>query len=107
MTVLSTRFPSSETINASNETETSKDYYTEYDSNQWEWGLDKSFNDYDLEETFTEPGEPTFEEKFNQMFKIGPPQNFSNPKQMIPLKREACIETFWELNDSTFFFTLF
>lgn len=41
------------------------------DSNEWEWGLDKSSNDYELIETFREPSEPTEEEEFNRKFKVG------------------------------------
>lgn len=32
------------------------------ESKKWEWGSDKSFNDYELTETFRELGEPIEEE---------------------------------------------
>lgn len=106
VTIRGIELPSSETVNASNEIETSEEYYTNSDLNLWEWGSEKSFNDYNLEEKFREPSQPTFKERFNQMFKIGPPQNLSNSHQKIPLEREDWIETFWECDDSTSVFTL-
>lgn len=42
------------------------DYST--DSNEWEWGSDKSSSDYELNETFREPEEPTEEEEFYKKF---------------------------------------
>ncbi|GLJ50598.1 hypothetical protein SUGI_1077960 [Cryptomeria japonica] len=41
------------------------------DSNEWEWGLDKSSSDYEFTETFREPNEPTKEEKFYKKFRVG------------------------------------
>lgn len=41
------------------------------DSNEWEWGSDKSSSDYELTKTFREPSEPTKEEEFNKKFKFG------------------------------------
>lgn len=36
-----------------------KEHHYSIDSNEWECGSDKSSSDYELEETFKEPGEPT------------------------------------------------
>ncbi|GLJ21626.1 hypothetical protein SUGI_0402520 [Cryptomeria japonica] len=41
------------------------------DSNEWEWGSDKSSSDYELTETFKEPDEPTEEEEFYNKFRVG------------------------------------
>lgn len=44
-----------EVINVFEVVETSKDYHIETNSNEWEWGSDKSLSNYDLVETFQEP----------------------------------------------------
>lgn len=41
------------------------------DSNEYEWGFDKSSSDYELYETFREPGEPIEEEIFKTKFRVG------------------------------------
>ncbi|GLJ55837.1 hypothetical protein SUGI_1198920 [Cryptomeria japonica] len=41
------------------------------DSNEWEWGSDKSSSDYELTEIFREPDEPTEEEEFYNKFRVG------------------------------------
>lgn len=85
--VSSTTSPLQKGFNASKNIETSnepfdKPYYSN-DSNEYEWGSKKSFDDYELYETFKEPGEPTFDEIFEQHFKIGPSQEHQNPLYII------------------------
>ncbi|GLJ23513.1 hypothetical protein SUGI_0445470 [Cryptomeria japonica] len=41
------------------------------DSNEWEWGSDKSSSDYELTEIFRELDEPTEEEEFYNKFRVG------------------------------------
>ncbi|GLJ17614.1 hypothetical protein SUGI_0306680 [Cryptomeria japonica] len=54
-------------------------------SNEWEWDSNKSFNDYELAETFREPGEPTEEEEFYRKFKVGQETTPEDPTQSLLL----------------------
>lgn len=51
----------------------------------WEWGSDKSSNDYELTETFQELGEPTEEEEFHRKFKVGQETTPKDPTQSFSL----------------------
>ena len=53
------------------------------DSNELEWGSNKSSSDYDLAKIFGEPSEPTQEERFTELFKVG--QATSNVKRLFPV----------------------
>lgn len=54
---------------STNNQQQEKRYYT--DSNEWEWGSDRSYSDYELTKTFRELGEATKEEKFEKIFRVG------------------------------------
>lgn len=81
--------------------EQQKQRHYSIDSNEWEWGSNKSSSDYELTKTFREPGEPTKEKKFRELFRVGQIKTSISTSQEKQGSGEPWIKTFWDLEAST------
>lgn len=72
----------SERVHASESVKTTKETFTETDSQEWEFSSERSLSDYCLNDLFVKMGELTSEQKIWQTFKIDQTPNSQNPSTL-------------------------